>query len=623
MFADLFRSNLEDNDESSSSSSTTNVNIKRVMRPTSSAAFDRDRADVSEVNKALERLRVTEESERAYRERVENGLLGAISLVDLYAPNDALDSSSSTLLGESEQHPGDLLVQKIEAFLDEQQRSFHQRKFQRAYLGSCLRLIYGSEEFRKHRHRIMSKYKFETEGRQQCLCALPRRFGKSYGTAMFMAVFALFVENQEISIFSPSKRQSIMFLQYVVDFVAKFGMTDRIVRQTEEKLWLSTGGGVSKVNSYPSSTKTLRGVSATLIVVDEFAHLDTEVLHQVILPLFAIDPVSMIGISTVTDNDNIMSQYLNLRDNNGRTVFYTLQVYQACAECREKGDEAAESCNHNQHVLPSWQSARKKSIIKAMMQGSEHFRSEILGIVGAAHERAFEPKHVNNLFEVNKRFVLQYDVHYPILFIAIDPSGCGKSSDMAICSFIHQHGARVIIGMESFPGKTGLENITHILRHVRLLERLQFFNMTRKVFIIENNLGNEADYIAKAITDNVNNCVIMNNLHSSTAKSKVGLRTTNAVKTQAVEHVRNLLRESALFFVMEQVFVSTHENVIKLFREEMEYFSEIIKDKDFDKPKRFFSGKRSSHKDDLVLATLFGLYWSQKFMSSNEYSGFR
>lgn len=547
----------------------------------------------------------------------------ARTIVDMYKPQSLMTPDELEELGlrtsRGTQHPGDTIIEDLEVFLDQFHRSFHQKLFQRAFLSACLRQIYG-DEFQQHRHRVMAKFKFKN-AKQQCLVSLPRRYGKTWGTALFIAAFSLHVSGQEVSIFSPSKRQSVMLLDTIYDFLVKFNVTDRIMRRTEEKMVLkSLDGKTTKINSYPASTKTLRGVSATIIVVDELAFLDPAVLNQVIIPVFQLDATVLLGISTLGSDENFLSKYIEMKDQNNTALFYCLQVFKSCEKCRETSEEATASCQHNNHVLPSWNSVRKQAIVKAMMD-ADAFRTELLGIANALYQRAFEKKFVECMFNQEK-FMLDNLGGYREFFISIDPNGLGQTSDLGIVSFMKVRGTYVILGIESFPGRTGVENHNVIVSHVRKISEKYAFGSARKVFIVESNLGDTADTYIAMLRDQISNYIV---LQDDNAQNKPGTRTTNGIKISAVEFVRECLLESRFQFVTDEDFVSLTRSVgdVKaMFHDQMDEFCEVITDKDFQKNKRVFSGKRSNKKDDIVLSFILGIYWSISFYQKSKYFHF-
>jgi hypothetical protein len=134
-------------------------------------------------------------------------------------------------------------------------RSIHQREFHDAFTASCIRNIY-REEYSANHLRILEENGW-SECRQEVFICCPRRFGKTFAVAMFVAAYAWTQAGQTQCIFSPSRRQSKMLLDSIKKFVCLFeGAESRILKYNQEELWLKGPSGdpndVRKVCSYPS-----------------------------------------------------------------------------------------------------------------------------------------------------------------------------------------------------------------------------------------------------------------------------------------------------------------------------------------------------------------------------------
>jgi len=134
-------------------------------------------------------------------------------------------------------------------------RSVHQREFHDAFTASCIRNIY-RDEYSSNHLRILEENAW-SECRQEVFICCPRRFGKTFAVAMFVAAYAWTQAGQTQCIFSPSRRQSKMLLDSIKKFVCLFeGAESRILKYNQEELWIKGPSGdpndVRKVCSYPS-----------------------------------------------------------------------------------------------------------------------------------------------------------------------------------------------------------------------------------------------------------------------------------------------------------------------------------------------------------------------------------
>jgi hypothetical protein len=109
--------------------------------------------------------------------------------------------------------------------------------------------------------------------KQQCLAMTPRRFGKTMSVGMFVAAYLYSVENAEICIFSTGRRASQKLLELIKSLIEKLpDGRDRIMKFNQEILNLSNfdgSPGSSKLSSFPSNAKTLRGVGGDIVIMEE------------------------------------------------------------------------------------------------------------------------------------------------------------------------------------------------------------------------------------------------------------------------------------------------------------------------------------------------------------------
>lgn len=107
---------------------------------------------------------------------------------------------------------------------------------------------------------------------------------------------------------------------------------------------------------------------------------------------------------------------------------------------------------------------------------------------------------------------------------------------------------------------------------------------------------------------------------------KVGFHTSNAIKSLAVEHLRERLGDNSLHIASEEQFVcvsKSYDTICAMLIDQLSEFAEVLKEDNMKihKPKRFYSGKAAG-KDDLILSLLLSAYWSGYFFSSGKYINF-
>lgn len=517
--------------------------------------------------------------------------------------------------------------------LDSLYRSEVQKEIHNLFLQASMRLIFG-RDLHKHKYEVVKRYKFKNL-KQQAIGSCPRRTGKSYASAMYCALAAACIPVEDfikdgatrgliVSIFSPSKRQSVAMINHIMFMLDKLGLGTRVVRKTEERIYLLNNyGQIAQINGYPCVAKTLRGVNGDILLLEEMAHIGDSLINEVIWPLFQIDQTCLLGISTVLNDENIMSRYIDMVDTNGEKLFNVKELFLACENCIANGNEA--SCNHNTGVTPLWQSIRKQKFLRNVMRDDpELMNQELGGIIQSANETAFKQKFVKALF---KREPYRYggDTYIPYVFISLDPSGNGSKSDVAITTISRHLGQYIVIGMESYNSKFTYEGYSLLLAHVRKIEEIYAYRDVLKVFILENNMVG-VDTYAKTIQDNVDRYVILSTCNGPIKSSNdIGLRTTNETKKMSVELVNKKLVDGGISIYDESEFVTvsgTYQGMREMLEKQMNNFSRVILEKKnniVDKPNVTYSGK-SKGKDDLMMSFLLACYWSNLFFTDPKYS---
>lgn len=170
---------------------------------------------------------------------------------------------------------GDERLKKLRYYLNNCgfERSEDQKDFHHHFTIAVLPLIYG-EEWDRVSVRVMAEFGI-TELKTEVLCMTPRRFGKSFAVAMFMASVALAVPGSEQAVFSPGKRASNSLMKLVLKFMKHIpGAERRIAGGNDERLYIAareladgvgvmslhakglhTAADTSKISCFPSSPK--------------------------------------------------------------------------------------------------------------------------------------------------------------------------------------------------------------------------------------------------------------------------------------------------------------------------------------------------------------------------------
>jgi hypothetical protein len=122
----------------------------------------------------------------------------------------------------------------------------------------------------------------------------PRQTGKSTTAAALALNYALHKPNIIVLIVSPSKRQSDLLFAKVIDIFDAAQSRPAAGRKLAGRLELQNG---SRIISLPGNEKTIRGLSADLIVIDEAAQVPDELFNTVV-PMVAARGGRIVTLST-------------------------------------------------------------------------------------------------------------------------------------------------------------------------------------------------------------------------------------------------------------------------------------------------------------------------------------
>jgi len=128
------------------------------------------------------------------------------------------------------------------------------------------------------------------------VACLGRQTGKTTTIALKAVHFAYCNADTTTLIVSPSLRQSTIMFDRILGFVNGSRLLGgSVVRQTRTIFELSNG---SRIVALPCSEHLLRGYTADLIVVDEAAFLEDEVITDILFPMLATTDGMLILLST-------------------------------------------------------------------------------------------------------------------------------------------------------------------------------------------------------------------------------------------------------------------------------------------------------------------------------------
>lgn len=190
--------------------------------------------------------------------------------------------------------------------------------------------------------------------------------------------------------------------------------------------------------SPPPLPQTLKGVGGSVVILEEAAYCDLQLINEVVVPLLAMRESVLICISTLTDRANFYTRFLEHKTPNGKPLFNTFQFSLVCEACLKT--DFPERCTHRMHTLPRWLDAGRIEVIKTILsEDPAMFLRETMGISMDGTTRAFPEAHIE-AFKNRPR--IHVSGSQSNVFVAIDPAGGGASA-FAICSLIYDRDRKV------------------------------------------------------------------------------------------------------------------------------------------------------------------------------------
>lgn len=174
-------------------------------------------------------------------------------------------------------------------------------------------------------------------------------------------------------------------------------------------------------------------MSGDLIILEEAAYCDQQLIAEVVVPLLTVQSSVLICISTLLEGNNHYSRLFEIEDASGNKMFETMQITLVCDECLKT--DHPERCTHKLAEMPRWLSSQKMDVVKAILaEDPAMLLRESMGVAADSSNKAFSSKEVD-AFAARR---VDLDVEQtPIFLLAVDPAG-GGTSQFAVAS-LHQN----------------------------------------------------------------------------------------------------------------------------------------------------------------------------------------
>jgi hypothetical protein len=543
--------------------------------------------------------------------------------------------------------------------------SKQQLMFTEFFIQTLLPFIYGAQ-FADNIDRIKAENDIERII-QYALVTVARRMGKTLLTAWFVACCMLCIPNFTSAVFSPGKRQSGYFTEIVKDMLMSkgplTGITFEVIQNNVEALVISVGGNKRLVRGLPAKESTTRGTTAIFTVAEEAAQLPKKFFLSTVLPIASEKNNAFIGITTLVGTHlgktNWVTKLMALRDKKKAKHFLTYSYSVACDKCIAEHNE--ENCKHKMGELPPWHSANKQAFNRDVflcLDEKDLMLQETKGILTSDTNQAFRESLIQRTFTKRNTTVAFDEIREKptCIFIAVDPTGGGDGSQLAIISlFLDDRGTYVVIGLESIPAKMTRDFIHLIPEHACKIRNTPQYKDVVLVFIVENNnaigcndiidtirnsprpeLRHNVRFLNKSSYDISNVSLFQGRKKRKMGTDKDGLRTGAEVKKAMLLLTDRVLTLHQVCFMKElisiyktderkpETIIAARERVLHLLKQQLINWSIVMKPKTTTKSANFDEvvwtmGGKDSGPDDLATIFQLCLFWSQVYFTNADF----
>ncbi len=484
-------------------------------------------------------------------------------------------------------------------------------------LVSRLAALIFKKNFVSEKLNIMKRYQYASLD-TLAVVQMPRRFGKSVGFGMLLAVALMCIPNCKIGIVAFSKASAAtdgllgIIKGYVKQLRGDHSAT-KITVDNENHLSVTFSNDDTRRVLAFSTAQSLRGQGFDILVVEEAAFVKDSV-YEVVLPMMTRSDVAMFVFSSPATDENLGGFFNRIIQKGGQNVFVIETV---CASCKVLGKEGP--CIHRKSEVPEHTSKERGAFV-ASLYGDEQkaqYEREMMGQSGGmVDSRFFKPHLLEHLFK-RPRVALQGV--YDRIIVAVDPCGGSANletsiSDFAVCVTAYGGGTHTVVAMEAFPithPRDYRERLVGTLIKVRNLPLLQ---RTKMIICVEQGTGGEAGSISELVQERVSDVEIFR------SAKKEGMSTTHSSKLAMITNLQTRLNERSLCFCDKIISTGNADELVFQLSTQLARFREwrTVPTSPHIMPKVTFGGKgeNGTLKDDQAMALMINLYCGALVMSA-------
>ncbi len=249
----------------------------------------------------------------------------------------------------------------------------------------------------------------------------------------------------------------------------------------------------------PPAAQTVRGFHCALIIVDEAAYISPELFYEGIMPVLMQGTTALNCISTTGGRDNFYSKLLTARDEHtGLPVFHAIRMGgEACDACSTDPIKAVLCSHASAQAPPPWISHARRDRLQALYTGdlAHIYRREFMGMIADEGNEFLRSEFITALEDARR----VPTPRAPLFYVAIDPSGGGRSK-MAAVALVQDGPRAVLVGIGSVHIGDQIDRETSFLTtFIGLVRQRPALARAHCVVICEGAPGNAAAAIANGL----------------------------------------------------------------------------------------------------------------------------
>lgn len=458
-----------------------------------------------------------------------------------------------------------------------------------------------------------------------------RQIGKTTTMAIVISALICVADGMDLcKIYARTQNQAVNLLSELKSIFFRIPLHLRpreILKQNETTLSIvsNANGLAATVMAAPGNVEGIRGHKPRVIVVDEYQFTLPEFWTQHIWALTQVTSRVLICASTPGEPGSYMAAETN-KIKNSPHLYPESCVLDFSLVCQKhRNEDTPLLCRCKLENLPPWKNVA--AIRQAQGQYGDgntgDFIQEVLGEPVSSGTRIFDPKKLTAVFQADR---FRFDGHPQgnIIYVAVDPSGGGES-EMAIASILYTQESQILIlALDSaMTKKMGAVDISNFVRaHLRNIRKNYKLHGCIFVPIVEDQGGVPmAQTICDIFSEQefIPSIYLVGHRVDASCRSD-GVPTTKAIKENMVFIIEGLLSDMRIkIFDLLQCTGSRNAIQSTGSSQPQELLALLLSQMTnlFYDEKKHITGKLGpGFKDDLAMAFMLAIYWSNKLRTS-------